>query len=101
MVDYDSGMIAVPADMDDEDASYDEQMIAAEMEINDNLSDSLKRDDKRSLVKNSKPDPVQDPRNNSGETNCEDENENGVPAPITIAKRSKDMTKNDKRRIFC
>jgi prolyl oligopeptidase PreP (S9A serine peptidase family) len=99
MVDYDSGMMAVPAelDMDDEDASYDEQMIAPDMEINDNLTDSLKKDSvKRSLVKSSKPESGQDASNDCGEKDCEDEDEDGVPAPITIAKRKKDMTKNDK-----
>ena len=103
MVDYDSGMMAVPAelDMDDEDASYDEQFLAPDMEINDNFADSSKKDVKRNLVKSSKPESRQDLNNDCGKRDCEDEDEDGLPAPITIAKRSKDMTKNDKRRIVC
>ena len=103
MVDYESGMMAVPAeyDMDDEDASYDEQMITPDVEINDNLPESSKKD-LRSLVKSSKTESENDSTIYGGERECEEEDEAGVPAPvITIAKRSKNLSKDDKRRVLC
>ena len=72
------------------------------MEINYNLTDPSKKENvKRSLVRSSKPESGQEPSNDCGERDCEDEDEDGVPAPITIAKRSKDLAKNDKRRVVC
>ena len=104
IMDYGSGMIAVPADLDIEDeyGELEEHMISPEIEIDEDTTESSGREGiRKNVIKSSHAakhlkDSVDVPMHKEYE-----EDENGTAAPIMIAERSKKLTKDDARRAVC
>ena len=93
-------MMAVPADfnMEDGDSNYDESMIAAEMEVNENITENIHNEQVKNTIKITKVPPgLISSRNDAKEQTFDEDDEAGVPAPITIAKQSKDLSK----KVIC
>ena len=106
IMDYGSGMIAVPADLDIEDeydGELEEHIISPDIEIDEDTTESSGREGKRkNVVKNSQPSAkyIKDSAHDSIHNEYE-EDENGTAAPIMISGRSKKLTKDDARRAVC
>ena len=90
--------MAVPLDLDMEDGegSYDDNMTADQMEVSGDATGMDENEDIKNSIRIANIQPGSTVNRNNYRQKVDDENEDGVPAPITIAKQSKDVSK----RIF-
>ena len=92
-------MMAVPLDldMDDGDASYDDNMTAAQMDVSGDAAGMSENENIKSSIRITNVQSGSAVNKNLYKQKVDEEDEDGVPAPITIAKQSKDVSK----KVFC
>jgi hypothetical protein len=91
-------MMAVPLDLDmeDGDASYDDNMTDAQMDVSGGATGMSENENSKSSIRITNLQSGSTLNKNLYKQKVE-EDEDGVPAPITIAKQSKDVAK----KVFC